>query len=189
MATGYKSLKGPLRGVIGEKWRFREPLGELKWDLGPSSARDEMKTLLQKFEPDQDERSLAESSGVYSAGKRLYRLASIALAARQVGDKELTRKHGLKLKKALRPWLAADANSLLVYDASHGGVVTRAGYKDAHADFGNGKYNDHHFHYGLAAGVPPSGRRPHAVAARRLPRPRFGCGQTPRLRRGRPAPF
>ena len=39
-------------------------------------------------------------------------------------------------------------HSLLVYDASHGGVVTRAGYKDAHADFGNGKYNDHHFHYG-----------------------------------------
>ena len=146
--TGYKSLKGPLRGVVGERWRFREPLGELKWDLGPSTARDEMKTLLQKFEPDQDERSLASSAGVYSAGKRLYRLASIALAARQVGDKELTRKHGLKLKKALRPWLAADANSLLVYDASHGGVVTRAGYKDAHADFGNGRYNDHHFHYG-----------------------------------------
>ena len=45
--TGYKSLKGPLRGVVGERWRFREPLGELKWDLGPSTARDEMKTLLQ----------------------------------------------------------------------------------------------------------------------------------------------
>ena len=58
MATGYKSLKGPLRGVVGERWRFREPLGELKCDLGPSSARDEMKTLLQKFEPDQDEHSL-----------------------------------------------------------------------------------------------------------------------------------
>ena len=179
MATGYKSLKGPLRGVVGETWRFREPLGELKWDLGPSTARDEMKTLLQKFEPDQDERALASSSGVYSAGKRLYRLASIALAAKQVGDKELTRKHGLKLKKALRPWLAADANSLLVYDASHGGVVTRAGYKDSHADFGNGKYNDHHFHYGFVGGVPSSGRRPHAIDARRLLNS-CGCrGQAP----------
>ena len=29
--TGYRSLKGPLRGVVGEKWRFREPLGELKF--------------------------------------------------------------------------------------------------------------------------------------------------------------
>ena len=132
-----------------------------------------------RFEPDQDERSLASSSGIYSAGKRLYRLASIALAAKQVGDKELTRKHGLKLKKALRPWLAADANSLLVYDASHGGVVTRAGYKDSHADFGNGKYNDHHFHYGLAAGVPSSARRPHAIDARRLLNS-CGCrGQAP----------
>ena len=148
MATGYKSLKGPLRGVVGEKWRFREPLGELKWDLGPSSRKDEMRTLLAKFEPDQDERTLASSSGVYSAGKRLYRLASIALAAHQVNDRELTRKHGLKLKKALRPWLSASSDSLLVYDASHGGVVTRAGYKDPEADFGNGRYNDHHFHYG-----------------------------------------
>ena len=89
----------------------------------------------------------------------------IALAAKQVGDKELTRKHGLKLKSA-RPWLAADANSLLVYGAPR--RRTRAGYKDAHADFGNGRYNDHHFHYGYLV---------HASAA-----------PAPRIRRRRRAP-
>jgi len=147
--TAFVSLKGELRGVIGDTWRFREPLGELKWDLGPTSKKDEIRELL-KYEvlQDEDEAVLASGAGVYSSGKRLYRLASVALAARQVDDNKAMRKHGLKLKQALKPWLASSPESLLVYDAKHGGVVTRAGYHDANADFGNGKYNDHHFHYG-----------------------------------------
>lgn len=39
------------------------------------------------------------------------------------------------------------ADSLL-YDPSLGGIVSSDGLADFNADFGNGRYNDHHFHYG-----------------------------------------
>ena len=35
-----------------------------------------------------------------------------------------------------------------VYDPLFGGVVTRDGILDSASDFGNGWYNDHHYHYG-----------------------------------------
>jgi len=35
-----------------------------------------------------------------------------------------------------------------VYDETWHGVITRTGWKNKNADFGNGWYNDHHFHYG-----------------------------------------
>jgi endo-1,3(4)-beta-glucanase len=38
--------------------------------------------------------------------------------------------------------------SKFLYDATWGGVCTRTGLTDSMADFGNGWYNDHHFHYG-----------------------------------------
>lgn len=41
------------------------------------------------------------------------------------------------------------------YETGWGGIINRAGYNDVWVDFGNGYYNDHHFHYGyiLAAGA------------------------------------
>ncbi|KAJ1922016.1 hypothetical protein H4219_000363 [Mycoemilia scoparia] len=36
----------------------------------------------------------------------------------------------------------------LVYDSTWGGIVSKNGMTDSFADFGNGRYNDHHFHYG-----------------------------------------
>jgi endo-1,3(4)-beta-glucanase len=36
----------------------------------------------------------------------------------------------------------------LLYDTTHGGIITKDGLEDFGADFGNGIYNDHHFHYG-----------------------------------------
>ena len=173
MATGYKSAEGSLARRRRRDVALPRTAGRA--EVGPRSQycqrRDE--DIATKVRTGSGRTVLSIKFRRLLGGQALYRLASIALAAKQVGDKELTRKHGLKLKKALRPWLASSEDSLLVYDASHGGVVTRAGYKDAHADFGNGKYNDHHFHYGASSGVPSSARRPHAIDARRLPRPCF----------------
>ena len=42
-----------------------------------------------------------------------------------------------------------DTNSdNLVYDTNFGGIITHNGLLNPQADFGNGYYNDHHFHYG-----------------------------------------
>lgn len=47
------------------------------------------------------------------------------------------------------PWPTAQAGTgALVYDGTYGGLVTRVGLSDPAADFGNGRYNDHHFQIG-----------------------------------------
>lgn len=43
---------------------------------------------------------------------------------------------------------ASPRQDLLVYDKTWGGVVTKDGLNDQNADFGNGWYNDHTYHYG-----------------------------------------
>lgn len=57
----------------------------------------------------------------------------------------------------LAPWPTAQPGTgALVYDTTYGGLVTRVALNDPAAEFGNGRYNDHHFQMGYllyAAGV------------------------------------
>eukprot|EP01121_Diplochlamys_sp_Union-15-3_P015230 TRINITY_DN498_c0_g1_i2.p1 TRINITY_DN498_c0_g1~~TRINITY_DN498_c0_g1_i2.p1 ORF type:complete len:333 (+),score=59.19 TRINITY_DN498_c0_g1_i2:874-1872(+) len=52
------------------------------------------------------------------------------------------------MKNALLPWLQGTNPNSLKYDTVWGGVCSTEGLKDITADFGQGYYNDHHFHYG-----------------------------------------
>jgi endoglucanase Acf2 len=52
------------------------------------------------------------------------------------------------LKNSMGSLLRDKTSDTLVYDVNMGGLVTSDGLVDSHADFGNGRYNDHHFHYG-----------------------------------------
>ena len=52
------------------------------------------------------------------------------------------------MRSILELWLEARNGDPLIYDATYGGLVTEKGLYDHDADFGNGYYNDHHFHYG-----------------------------------------
>ncbi|KAJ1458381.1 glycosyl hydrolase family 81-domain-containing protein [Pelagophyceae sp. CCMP2097] len=157
----WKSLKGNLRGVVGSKWTFHEALTHIAW----AAPRKPNGTLVGRealLEAIKDEASMAEAdatiapsdagaAGVYTCGKRATRFATLALSALAGGSKDDAVKAALAAKKALEPWLKTaqtGAEALFVYDSTYGGVVTRAGAKDAAADFGNGMYNDHHYHYG-----------------------------------------
>ena len=52
------------------------------------------------------------------------------------------------LSTALEHFLTNNVADYLVYDSNLGGMVTINGLRSKDADFGNGRYNDHHFHYG-----------------------------------------
>jgi hypothetical protein len=53
-----------------------------------------------------------------------------------------------RLKASLESFFTGNVSDLLVYDLDFGGIVSVNGLLDPQADFGNGRYNDHHFHYG-----------------------------------------
>ena len=66
------------------------------------------------------------------------------------GSSTTARKAYALLEKYLIMWLVGDENDKrLVYDAQLGGILSKEGMKDVvNSDFGNARYNDHHFHYG-----------------------------------------
>ncbi len=53
-----------------------------------------------------------------------------------------------QVRPVLESWLDGTNDDPLLYDTTWGGVVATDGIEDEQADFGQGYYNDHYFHYG-----------------------------------------
>ena len=128
--------------------------------------------IIDQVEKDLDRVLPSLSENVYGFGKQLARLANLAkiLCNFQGVDDETNRSNAdgdtvvredrhskldvlaSKAADLLYGYLSKfldDGNSdNLVYDSNFGGIVTRDGLYNSEADFGNGWYNDHHFHYG-----------------------------------------
>jgi len=125
----------------------------------------------------------------YNAGKLLSRLARIVLIADQMGMDDNRNMALGQLANFTSLWLAGKTQNPLVYDKNWGGMVSCGCVYDdcggkckphcdnggppvcpslaegsfaAGMDFGNGYYNDHHFHYGYILYAA-------AVVARYLP--------------------
>jgi endo-1,3(4)-beta-glucanase len=52
------------------------------------------------------------------------------------------------LKASFEPWFSSSNPTQAAYETAWGGVINKAGATNQWVDFGNGYYNDHHFHYG-----------------------------------------
>ena len=113
------------------------------------------------------------TENVYGFGKQVARLANLAKIAhnfhsqlnRQLSDDDkntttvqdnihrtrieaLATQSTSSLYHYLVAFLDGKNSDNLLYDTNFGGVITRDGLMNSQADFGNGWYNDHHFHYG-----------------------------------------
>merc|ERR1719495_1793156 len=65
-----------------------------------------------------------------------------------MGETSLAQQARDRVKPVLQGWLGGTNGNTLLYDQTWGGVVSQCGLYDQGCDFGNGMYNDHHFHYG-----------------------------------------
>ncbi|KAL3788862.1 LOW QUALITY PROTEIN: hypothetical protein ACHAW5_009219 [Stephanodiscus triporus] len=231
----YHSIKGQMVPVVGNTWSYEEELTSIGFgnDPMPSSSLSATGTsatsqhysnhestaisaldqsirdlILNTVESDLKVNLPDLSSGAYSFGKQIARLAQLAHIAEVVGaanmieiDTEVNRiknkteidldqspisssmpppldtapskssspdartttttttttttattgaaaRAFALLEKYLIMWLAGGSDERLVYDAQLGGILSKVGTEDINADFGNGRYNDHHFHYG-----------------------------------------
>jgi endo-1,3(4)-beta-glucanase len=52
------------------------------------------------------------------------------------------------LEASFSYWFESSSTTLPAYETAWGGVIDKGGATDVNVDFGNGYYNDHHFHYG-----------------------------------------
>jgi endo-1,3(4)-beta-glucanase len=97
---------------------------------------------------------------VYGYGKELMKVAMLTAISWKNGGGGWKTGMG-EVKGALRDLLEGGK---LVYDEIVGGVITMDGVLDQGKDFGNGWYNDHHYHYGyviqaaaIASMIPEGG--------------------------------
>ncbi|KAF1777152.1 Endo-1,3(4)-beta-glucanase [Phytophthora cactorum] len=100
--------------------------------------------------------SLPHEGSYYFKGKALQKFGTMCLVARQLADTTNPEmrdvaQHGIcKLQQLLSQFADNQSAFPLVYDTVYKGIISSEALakNDMNVDFGNGVYNDHHYHYG-----------------------------------------
>jgi len=161
--VNYECIKGNMTPVIGSTWSFDEPLYDIDFD-GPMQVVDEniKDLILRQVEDDMNQVLPSHTENVYGYGKQVARLAQLAhiadrLEVKNTKDRNITNvvqgssvlgKVSSQLSKYLEAYLSSEVSDNLLFDKNMGGICSKNGLLDKGEDFGNGRYNDHHFHYG-----------------------------------------
>lgn len=153
------SLRGPkglMRAINASTWTLTETLTTITWDsprpIDPDKLTDIQAALASEkdFIPDTQRLWNGVPQGIdpYFTGKGVAKQARLALIAHQMSDTSTRDTVVTNLKSVLSGWFDGSFENDLKYDNRWHGIVSTRGANDPGADFGQGWYNDHHFHYG-----------------------------------------
>ena len=147
--VSFKSMKGNMTGLIGEAWHFQLNLMEntfdMKNEIDDPVKLEEVKASLEK---DYTFWINTAISDPYFYGTEIGKMATLAVIADKLNETFKATVLRQNLIRALEPWLTGKNSDPLQYDETWGGICSANGFKDPGTDFGQGYYNDHHFHYG-----------------------------------------
>lgn len=146
-STVVNGMKGDMTGVVGDSWSLTENLTPIEWDSPTDIDPARMDAIRNALNEDVNLHDVAPGDP-YFGGKHMAKIARMALIADEMGEADLAQRFREKVRPMLESWLEATNSNPLLYDQTWGGVVSTAGINDPAADFGQGYYNDHHFHYG-----------------------------------------
>jgi endo-1,3(4)-beta-glucanase len=159
------SLKGTMRAIRASSWTMNEELTSITWrspNAIPTSAYADIQASLA-IEKNSTYDYIGNGYGwsPYYGGKYIAKMARLILIAEEVGDTATATEIATKLKTLVSSYLNATptgskgtngsgyVNTLQYQGGSTWkGVSTQNGLEDMGADFGSGRFNDHHFHYG-----------------------------------------
>ncbi|CAH0517958.1 unnamed protein product [Peronospora belbahrii] len=163
-STGAIVLHSTTRGqMIGQvttssSWTLTEEEADDEVDFYPANKPSpeliSQINLLSTLESDINSDWSFNTGSWYFNGKAYQKYASLCLMAADssiVGDdKTLLSSCLLKLEELVEPFLNNTVGSPLVYETAYKGIVTSQVFtaNDVNVEFGNGIYNDHHYHYG-----------------------------------------
>lgn len=144
--VSFPTLRGAMTGIAGDSWTMAEPLSPIAWSapagIDPEKAADIMAALAV------DAAEIPTAKDPYAFGKQIAKLGRLALIADELGDAATATSIREQMKAFLDPWLDGTNEDPLLYESTWGGIVSKDGLANSGADFGQGYYNDHHFHYG-----------------------------------------
>ena len=140
------TLKGDMTGIVADSWQMDEPLTPIGWTAANPIAPAYEQSVRDALSEDV---GFGVTAGdPYFGGKQFSALARLALIADELNETALANTYRNNLGNALEQRLAGQNGDPLVYDQTWGGLVAASGINNAGASFGQGYYNDHHFHYG-----------------------------------------
>lgn len=142
----YQTIKGAMTGLRGSTWTLKEQLTPIKWFSPRGIPADKEASIRAALQQEKGRRNPVGDP--YTAGKVLASMARLALVADELRDNETAHAIRQNLKADLDPWLLGTNWNALKYETAWGGLCSSQGLVDMNADYGQGWYNDHHFHYG-----------------------------------------
>ncbi|KAE8910543.1 hypothetical protein PF003_g5573 [Phytophthora fragariae] len=163
-SSGAIVLRSSTRGqMVGQvttsgSWTLSEPEADDEVDFYPASkpSADVVSQigLLSTLQSDIDSTWTLDTGSWYYNGKAYQKYASLCLMAADssvVGaDTTLLRSCLSKLQTLIASFVNNTFSVPLVYETTYKGIVTSQVFtsNDVNVEFGNGVYNDHHYHYG-----------------------------------------
>ena len=142
----YSTLKGEMRAVQGTEWVLKQPLPPVTWGAPRPIAPDKEPAVRAALLADTG--TPVQAPDPYFGGKELAKLGRLALIADELEEQGAADLVRTRLEAALEPWLTGTNSQPLAFDRTWGGVVVADAVNDPGLAFGQGYYNDHHFHYG-----------------------------------------
>jgi endo-1,3(4)-beta-glucanase len=135
--------------ILGKTWNLIYNLEQVSWNYNVEQELtiSQLDAIAQSLQMEVNT-SLPSAVDPYSFGKQIARLGRLACIADFLGIPNSRAMAIANLEATLTPWLDGTNADPLLYDQTYGGIVTTDGIENSNADFGNGWYNDHHFHYG-----------------------------------------
>jgi endo-1,3(4)-beta-glucanase len=154
----FSTVRGTMQGVVGTLWQLQYPLSTILRAAPTAVSPTNTSAILAALQNDKGYQPGAADS--YDFGKSVGRAAELLLIAEAMGQTAAATQLRTAIESVLGPWIAGMGADPLLYDTTWGGVVAGDAINSSTNDFGNGIYNDHHFHYGYllyAAGAVAKG--------------------------------
>lgn len=171
---GFRNAHGFAEIVVARRWELTLPLTPADWHAPrpPTAARTEAlkAELLVEAAWQPNPNYLTGAGDPYNAGKLLSRIARTALIAESLGEHALAQALANNLTSLVERYAVTGAENEWVWDETWGGLIgcgcnfddcqgkcvghcnnawpNCPSLADPGRDFGNGFYNDHHFHWG-----------------------------------------
>jgi endo-1,3(4)-beta-glucanase len=157
-AATFTTIRGKLQGIVGKLWQSQYPLSTAI--RAAPRAVDPTHAAAVTAALNADVGYQPGGSSAYVFGKSIGKAAELLLIGEALGQTAAADQLRKTIESALSTWLDGAGPDPFVYDQTYGGIVTKNALGNSSQDFGNGIYNDHHFHYGYflyAAGAVAKG--------------------------------
>nr|CCA19047.1 endo1 putative [Albugo laibachii Nc14] len=150
--TGYRTLKSNMTAVVGRTWVLEENMTDIGFGMHQDIHLDFIPLHKDAIRESlyNDSKYVPKAEDPYFFGKEVNRQAKLVLIANALNESSVRDAILDQLQVWMTTWLTGSNSDPFVYDSVWGGICSQNGLDGIFwmTDFGNGWYNDHHFHYG-----------------------------------------